>query len=177
MMRKLAPALAPILALIAILAITGCQKKPSQAAAPTAAETAEAKAFLEKTAKEPGVKTLPSGLMYKVVRAGSAGASPHPGDEVKVNYEGKLAATGEVFDSTYQRGQPAILPLHNLVPAWLEALPMMKPGDEWLLYVPAKLGYGDHGAGETIPPGAVLVFRIELLAFLPTGPHSTLPLA
>ncbi len=117
------------------------------------------------TAKAPGVVTLPSGLKYRVVRSGSAtGLHPAVGDAVKVNYEGKLAS-GAVFDSTYQRGKPALLMLSQLVPAWMEALPLMRPGDEWTLYVPPALGYGEEGAGP-IPPNSVLVFRIELIAFL-----------
>lgn len=117
------------------------------------------------TAKVPGVVSLPSGLKYRVVRSGPAtGGHPAVGDAVKVNYEGRLAS-GVVFDSTYQRGKPALLMLSQLVPAWMEALPLMRPGDEWTLYVPAALGYGEEGAGP-IPPNSVLVFRIELIAFL-----------
>lgn len=117
------------------------------------------------TAKVPGVVTLPSGLKYRVVRSGPvAGLHPAVGDAVKVNYEGALAS-GAVFDSTYKRGKPALLMLSQLVPAWMEALPLMRPGDEWTLYVPAALGYGEEGAGP-IPPNSVLVFRIELIAFL-----------
>lgn len=128
---------------------------------------ADGTAFLSKNASEPGVKTLPDGLQYKVVRSGPAGGrTPGPRDEVKVHYEGKLI-TGQIFDSSYQRGTPAAFPLQGLIPAWVEALQMMRPGDEWMLYVPAKLGYGDAGAGGAIPPGAVLIFRIELLDVLP----------
>ena len=72
-----------------------------------------------------------------------------------------------MFDSSYERGVPASFPLQGLIPAWIEALQLMRPGDEWTLYVPAKLGYGDEGAGADIPPGAVLIFRIELIGVLP----------
>jgi FKBP-type peptidyl-prolyl cis-trans isomerase len=114
------------------------------------------------------VKALPDGLLYKVVRSGPAtGLKPQVGDEIKVHYEGKLV-DGRVFDSSYERGQPAAMPLEHLVKAWEEALPMMRPGDEWILYVPPALGYGAEGAGGgEIPPNAVLIFRIELIDVLP----------
>jgi FKBP-type peptidyl-prolyl cis-trans isomerase FklB len=162
--------LAVTLAAVALMGLAACDKlKPGhgEAAAP-AASPAENKAFLEKTAKEPGVKALPSGILYKVVRAGPAdGKPPSKEDEVKVHYEGKLIS-GRVFDSSYERGEPAALPLEGLIPAWIEALPLMKPGDEWILYVPPEQGYGADGAGD-IPPNSVLIFRIELLDVLRKG--------
>lgn len=128
---------------------------------------AAAQAFLAQNAKQPGVVTLPDGLQYKVVRSGPAtGAKPRPIDEVKVHYEGKLT-TGEIFDSSYERGQPASFPLQGLVPAWKEALVMMRPGDEWTLYVPPALGYGAQDKGP-IPGNSVMIFRIELIDVLPT---------
>jgi FKBP-type peptidyl-prolyl cis-trans isomerase len=140
--------------------LAGCNKSlPDQ--------TDASKAFLEQTAKQPGVKVLPSGLMIRIVRSGPAtGLRPQAGDEVKVNYEGKLI-DGVVFDSSYQRGQPAAFGVRGVIKGWQEALQLMRPGDEWIVYVPPKLGYGDEGAGGRIPPGAALVFRIELLAVLP----------
>jgi peptidylprolyl isomerase/FKBP-type peptidyl-prolyl cis-trans isomerase FklB len=118
-------------------------------------------------AKQPGVQTLPSGLQFKVVKSGAAeGLRPQLGDEVKVNYEGKLI-DGQVFDSSYERGVPAAMPLRGLIKGWQEALQLMRPGDEWILYVPPNLGYGAEGAGGQIPPGAALIFRIELLGVLP----------
>ncbi len=84
---------------------------------------------------------------------------------MKVAYEGKLL-DGQVFDSSYARGAPVVMTLRDLVPGWVEALQLMRPGDEWLLYVPPSLGYGAVGAGP-IPPGAVLVFKIELIGVLP----------
>jgi FKBP-type peptidyl-prolyl cis-trans isomerase len=153
-----------------LLTLGACDKlKPggggagAEALAP--ASSAENKAFLEKTAKEEGVKALPNGLLYKVVRAGPAtGKPPGKEDEVKVHYEGKLIS-GRVFDSSYERGEPAALPLEGLIPAWIEILPMMRPGDEWTVYVPPEMGYGADGAGD-IPPNSVLIFRIELLDVL-----------
>ena len=141
-------------------ALAGCHKAlPDQGP--------QAQAFLAQNAKKPGVHVLPDGLQYQVVRSGPAdGLRPQRGDEVKVNYEGKLV-DGTIFDSSYQRGVPAAMPLNGLIKAWQEALPMMRPGDEWILYVPPSLGYGDEGAGGTIPPGAALIFRIELIGVLP----------
>jgi peptidylprolyl isomerase/FKBP-type peptidyl-prolyl cis-trans isomerase FklB len=148
----------------------GAKSSKTEAAAttPAASEpTPEGKAFLAKTAKAPGVKALPDGLLYKVVHSGPpTGLKPQVGDEIKVHYEGKLI-DGTVFDSSYERGQPAAMPLEHLIKAWEEALPMMRPGDEWTLYVPPSLGYGAEGGGDVIPPNAVLIFRIELIDVLP----------
>ncbi|HYF23691.1 MAG TPA: FKBP-type peptidyl-prolyl cis-trans isomerase [Caulobacteraceae bacterium] len=126
----------------------------------------EAAAFLAKNAKAEGVKTLPSGLQYKVIRSGPANAPrPDLNDEVKVHYEGALI-DGTVFDSSYEGGSPAIFTLDGLIPAWEQAIPQMRVGDAWYLYVPPELGYGPEGAGP-IPPNSVLVFKIELLGVLP----------
>ncbi|MDP1739121.1 MAG: FKBP-type peptidyl-prolyl cis-trans isomerase [Caulobacter sp.] len=163
MLRTLAIAAA----VSASLALAGCGKK---AADPVLIEAnaAVATAYMEKTAKEPGVKALPSGVLYRIVRPGdSGGVSPRPEDEVKVHYEGKLVS-GDVFDSSYQKGAPAVMKLGGLIPAWVEALQKMKPGEEWILYVPPALGYGEQGAGP-IPPNSVLIFRIELLGVLPAA--------
>lgn len=162
------------LASAAALALAACHRQTK--ATNTAQAKAESKpdprgqAYLEANAKKPGVKVLPSGLQYEIVTSGPAsGQHPHAGDEVKVNYEGKLV-DGTVFDSSYERGQPAAMPLEHLVPAWQEAIPLMRPGDIWILTVPPKLGYGAEGAGGgAIPPNAVLIFKVELIDFLP-GP-------
>ena len=153
---------------LAALSLSACHPKAAQ----VADQSAAAKAFLANNAKQPGVVTLPDGLQYKIVHSGpAAGAKPHINDEVKVNYEGKLI-DGKVFDSSYERGQPAAMPLKHLVKAWQEALQLMRPGDEWILYVPPELGYGAEGAGNgEIPGGAALIFKIELIDFLP-GPGS-----
>jgi peptidylprolyl isomerase/FKBP-type peptidyl-prolyl cis-trans isomerase FklB len=156
----------------AALALAACQKvaAPHKPAGP-GKPSAESTAFMAKAAKEPGVKVLPSGLAYRIVRSGPAtGLRPQLMDEVKVHYEGKLE-NGHVFDSSYERGQPASMPLRGLIPAWQEALQLMRPGDEWILYVPSNLGYGEEGAGGEIPPGAPLIFRIELIDVLPGPGH------
>ena len=157
-MKRLVP-----LVLIAALTAAAAHAQPASppAAPPTAAQNAD---FLAKNAKAAGVKTLPSGLQYKVLASGPAGASPKPGDIIKVHYEGTLVG-GQVFDSSIARGKPVLFPLDGLVPAWMEALPMMHVGDEWMLYAPAELGYGPTGAGP-IPPNSVLIFRIKLLGML-----------
>lgn len=158
------------------LAFAGCGRKPAAdqtAMAGPAADTPQGQAFLDKNAKAPGVVVLPSGLQYKVERSGPpGGASPQIGDEIKINYEGTLL-DGTVFDSSYRRGQPAVMPLDGLVPGWMEALPRMHVGDVWYLYLPSRLGYGARGAGGEIPPNAVLVFKVELLGVLPAHPGGT----
>jgi len=156
-----------ILAAVASLALAGCAKKEAETSL-IQANAATAATFLETTAKEPGVQKLPSGVLYKVVTSGPAdGVSPRREDEVKVHYEGKLIS-GEIFDSSFARGAPAVMRLGGLIPAWIEALQKMKPGDEWILYVPPALGYGEQGAGP-IPPNSVLIFRIQLIGVLPAA--------
>ena len=147
-------------ALAACLVLGACAAGGADPAA------AEGKAFLASNAKATGVVSLPSGLQYKIIKSGPAtGLKPGPQDEVKVHYEGKLIS-GQVFDSSYERGAPAALPLPALIPAWIEALQLMRPGDVWMLYVPPELGYGDAGAGD-IPPNSTLIFKIELIGILP----------
>ncbi|MDP1630923.1 MAG: FKBP-type peptidyl-prolyl cis-trans isomerase [Caulobacter sp.] len=156
-----------IVAAVAALALAGCAKKGADPAL-IEANAAQAATFMARTAKEDGVKALPSGVLYKVVTSGPAsGRSPVPADEVKVHYEGTLIS-GDVFDSSYQRGAPAVMRLGGLIPAWVEALQKMKPGDVWMLYVPPEQGYGENGAGP-IPPNSVLIFKIELIDSLPAA--------
>src|SRR5690606_29797668 len=149
--------------LAAVLALAGCNKGGADPAE-MAKAAAEAKAFMATNAKVEGVQTLPSGVQYKIVRSGPAtGLKPGPQGEGKVHYEGKLVS-GKIFDSSYDRGQPAAMPLPALIPAWKEALQLMRPGDEWILFVPPEMGYGSEGAGGgEIPGNSVLIFRIELI--------------
>jgi peptidylprolyl isomerase/FKBP-type peptidyl-prolyl cis-trans isomerase FklB len=145
------------------LALTACSKGPSDAASDPAAE---GRAFLAKNAHAPGVVVTHDGLQYRILRSGPAtGLKPKLADEVKVNYEAKTL-DGQVVDSSYDRGQPSVMTVRDLVPGWQEALQLMRPGDEWLIYLPPKLGYGDKGAGP-IPPDAVLMFKLELIDVLP----------
>jgi peptidylprolyl isomerase/FKBP-type peptidyl-prolyl cis-trans isomerase FklB len=148
-----------IICAAAALSLSACHKNLPD-------KSAQAQTFMAQNAKQPGVTTLPSGLQFKVVKSGPKdGLRPQLGDEVKVNYEGKLV-DGVIFDSSYERGTPAAMPLRGLIKGWQEALQLMRPGDEWILYVPPNLGYGDESAGQ-IPPGSALIFRIELLGVLP----------
>ena len=118
-------------------------------------------AFLAANAKKPGVKTLPSGLQYKVIKAGD-GATPTATSTVKTHYHGTLL-DGTVFDSSYQRNQPAEFPVNGVIKGWTEALQLMKVGDVWELYIPSNLAYGARGSRGAIGPNATLVFKIELL--------------
>jgi FKBP-type peptidyl-prolyl cis-trans isomerase FklB len=146
-----------LIAAALLLTLAACKPNAEATANATAAQT-----FLAENAKKPGIKTLPSGVQYEMVKTGPAtGKQPKKSDLVKVHYEGKLV-TGEVFDSSYERGAPAVMQLGDLIPAWIEALQQMRPGDEWLLYVPPEQGYGKDGAGP-IPPNSVLIFRVELI--------------
>lgn len=136
---------------------------------PVAPETQPGPNFLARNSAIKGVVTTPSGLQYFVVRSGpAAGRQPRQGDTVVFDYEGKLT-TGETFDSSYARGQPISGAVGVFVPGFNEALMMMRPGDEWIVWIPPELGYGDAATG-TIPPGSILRFRMELREVLPASP-------
>ncbi len=117
--------------------------------------------FLTANRNKPGVKETESGLQYKVIKAGS-GKQPTPTDTVSVHYRGTLI-DGTEFDSSYGRGQPASFPVNGVIPGWQEALPMMKEGAKWELYIPSDIAYGERGAGGTIGPNSTLIFEVELL--------------
>lgn len=152
--------------LAATLTLAACGRSDAPPANTEEAARA-AKAFLDKNARAEGVQTLPSGLQYKVVASGPAGSpSPDRNDLVRVDYEGSLI-DGTVFDSSFERGAPAVFSPEGVVPGWTEALQAMKVGDEWLLYVPPELGYGEEGAPPRIPGNSVLVFRLRLLDMAP----------
>ncbi len=121
----------------------------------------EGEAFLEANKKKAGVKTLPDGLQYKVIKEGT-GPTPKATDKVTVNYRGTLI-NGTEFDSSYKRGEPATFPVNGVIPGWTEALQHMKVGSKWELFIPANLAYGEHGAGQVIGPNEVLIFEVELL--------------
>jgi FKBP-type peptidyl-prolyl cis-trans isomerase FklB len=125
------------------------------------AAVAQNKEFLEKNKKAEGVTTLPSGLQYKVLKSGD-GPTPTAADTVRTHYKGTLI-DGTVFDSSYDRGEPAEFPVGGVIKGWTEALQKMKVGDKWELVIPSELAYGEAGAGGVIPPGATLIFEIELL--------------
>lgn len=121
----------------------------------------EGEVFLAANKTKEGVKTLPSGLQYEVIQEGK-GKQPKPTDKVTVNYRGTLI-DGTEFDSSYKRGEPATFTVDQVIKGWSEALPLMKTGSKWKLFVPADLAYGERGAGPKIPPNATLVFEVELL--------------
>ena len=124
--------------------------------------------YLAANARKPGVITTPSGLQYQVIREGT-GARPKATDTVLVHYEGRLVDdTHTVFDSSYQRGQPAAFPVNAVIPGWTEALQLMPAGSKFRIMLPPSIGYGNTGAGGAIPPGAVLEFDVELLAIKPS---------
>ena len=116
--------------------------------------------FLAANAKKPGIITTPSGLQYEVLTQGT-GDVPQKTDKVKVHYEGKLI-DGTVFDSSIQRGEPAVFGLNQVIKGWTEGLSLMPVGSKWRLYVPQELGYGERQAGK-IPPYSTLIFDVELL--------------
>jgi FKBP-type peptidyl-prolyl cis-trans isomerase FklB len=121
----------------------------------------EGKAFLAENGKKEGVKTLPSGLQFRILKEGS-GRSPKAGDMVSVNYRGTFI-DGKEFDSSYKKGKAAELQVDGVIPGWTEALKMMKEGSKWQLFVPSELGYGQRGQGP-IPPNSALIFEIELIS-------------
>ncbi|MET1078566.1 MAG: FKBP-type peptidyl-prolyl cis-trans isomerase [Pseudomonas sp.] len=119
--------------------------------------------FLAENAKRDGIVQLASGLQYEVLTAGD-GAKPSREDSVRTHYHGTLI-DGTVFDSSYDRGQPAEFPVGGVIAGWTEALQLMGVGSKWRLYVPSELAYGEQGVG-SIPPHSVLVFDVELLDIL-----------
>jgi len=122
----------------------------------------EGEAFLAANKKKKGVKTLPSGLQYKVITEGK-GKMPKATDTVTVNYKGTLI-DGTEFDSSYKRNEPATFPVNGVIKGWTEALQLMKEGSKWELFIPADLAYGERGTmGGPIGPNAVLIFEVELL--------------
>jgi FKBP-type peptidyl-prolyl cis-trans isomerase FklB len=122
----------------------------------------ESQVFLEQNKAKPGIKTTASGLQYEVVKEGS-GESPKPTDRVTVHYRGTLI-DGTEFDSSYQRNQPATFPVNGVIPGWVEALQLMKPGAKYKLYIPPALAYGERGAGGQIGPNQALIFEVELIS-------------
>ncbi len=119
-------------------------------------------AFLSDNGKKSGVKTLPSGLQYSVIKEGK-GPKPKETDMVKTHYHGTLI-NGTVFDSSVDRKDPATFPVNGVIKGWVEALQLMPVGSKWKLFIPSDLAYGDAGSPPTIGPGETLVFEVELLS-------------
>ena len=125
---------------------------------------ASGESFLAENAKKEGVIVLPSGLQYEVIAAGS-GKKPSATDRVQCHYEGTLI-DGTIFDSSIKRGEPAVFGVNQVIKGWVEALQLMQEGAKWRLYIPYDMAYGEHGAGEMIPPYSALVFDVELIKVL-----------
>ena len=121
----------------------------------------EGAAFLAENKKKDGVVTLPSGLQYKVLTAGT-GKKPRANDKVMLNYRGTLI-DGTEFDNSYKRGEPAVFPVGGIIKGLSEALQLMPVGSKWQIFIPSDIAYGEQGAGAQITPNAVLIFEIELL--------------
>ena len=122
------------------------------------------KEFLAENAKRSGVVVLPSGLQYEVLAEGK-GRKPKVTDKVQCHYHGTLI-DGQVFDSSIQRGTPAVFGVNQVIPGWVEALQLMPEGSRWKLYIPSDLAYGEQGAGGSIPANATLIFEVELIKIL-----------
>jgi FKBP-type peptidyl-prolyl cis-trans isomerase FkpA len=148
------------------------------------AEKEASSAFVLQEAAAPGAEQLESGLVFRSVSEGE-GESPKATDRVKVNYEGKLR-DGTVFDSSIERGEPAVFPLNRVIPCWTEALQRMKPGGKAYIVCPSDIAYGDRGSPPRIKPGAALAFDVELIEVVkgepplppghpPTGQHPAAP--
>lgn len=145
------------------------QRKVQQAGQQAVAKAAEnnkkaGAEFLAENAKKEGVKVTASGLQYRVITEGS-GRKPAASDKVKVHYTGKLT-DGTVFDSSVQRGEPIDFALNQVIAGWTEGVQLMATGSKYEFFIPSNLAYGDRGAGNAIPPGATLIFEVELLEVL-----------
>jgi FKBP-type peptidyl-prolyl cis-trans isomerase len=146
------------------------QEKMQQAGA---ANKKEGDTFLEANKAKEGVKVLPSGLQYKILKEGT-GPKPTASDTVVCNYRGTLI-DGKEFDSSYKRGEAATFPVNGVIKGWTEALQLMPVGSKWQLFLPADLAYGDRGAGADIGPDATLIFEVELMSIQQAKPADAKP--
>lgn len=142
------------------------QEAKQKEAAAEAGKVAKAvgEVFLAENAKKDGVTVLPSGLQYEVIKEGN-GKKPGATSQVKCHYEGTLV-DGTKFDSSYDRGEPATFGLNQVIPGWTEGVQLMGEGAKYRFFIPYNLGYGERGAGASIPPFAALVFIVELIEVL-----------
>lgn len=165
---------ARVAAVAAVLLLAGCNKDAA-GGQDIEANAKAAAFFLESNARAEGIQTLPSGIQYRVLQSGpSGGASPDRNDLVRVDYEGALT-NGTVFDSSFAKGVPFATHVDEVVPGWTEILQRMKVGDEWMVYIPPALGYGEQGQPPEIPGNSVLVFRIKLLDVAPVPGDARAP--
>ena len=149
-----------VIALACVILLGGCgDKKKAYDLSPDAN-----KQYLTDNGAKDGVKTLPDGLQYRIIKSGTGAGVKSPGDIVTVNYKG-WTIDGNVFDQTH--GTPAKFPAGGLIPGWVEALKLMHAGDEWELVIPSALGYGEEGAGADIGPNQTLVFDMTLVSVTP----------
>ena len=137
------------------------ERQRAEAAEKYKGAKSEGEKYLSENAKKEGVVTLPSGLQYQVLKEGN-GKSPKATDKVVCHYEGMLI-DGTMFDSSVQRGEPATFPLNGVIAGWTEGLQLMKEGAKYRFFIPYQLGYGERGAGASIPPFATLVCDVELI--------------
>ena len=140
------------------------ERQQSEAQERGKAAKGEGEAFLEANKKKDGIVTTASGLQYEVLNEGT-GRQPKASDTVRCHYEGTLI-DGTVFDSSYKRGTPAEFGLRQVIAGWTEGVQLMKEGAKYKFYIPYNLGYGEHGAGNSIPPYAALIFTVELIKVL-----------
>ena len=137
-------------------------KKEAQQKVASEKNAKDGETFLSENSKKEGIVTLPSGVQYKIITTGT-GAKPKASDTVTTHYKGTLI-DGTVFDSSYERGQPATFPVGGVIAGWTEVLQMMPVGSKWQVFIPAKLAYGEKGAGNVIGPNSTLIFEIELIS-------------
>lgn len=138
------------------------QKRQTQRANEAKKNLEKGQAFLTENSKKPGIRTLESGLQYKVIKNGQ-GIKPQENSEVSVHYEGRLL-DGNIFDSSYRRNQPATFKLNQVIKGWTEGLRQMSEGSVWELYIPSDLAYGPGGIPGRIEPNETLIFKVELLS-------------
>lgn len=138
------------------------KKQEEKMAVEGASNKKQGEQFLAENKSKDGIKVLPSGLQYKILKEGN-GPKPTASDSVECNYRGTLV-TGKEFDSSTRHGGPATFPVNGVIKGWTEALQLMPVGSKWQLFVPSDLAYGDRGAGPDIGPGSTLIFEVELLS-------------
>jgi FKBP-type peptidyl-prolyl cis-trans isomerase FklB len=140
------------------------EKKQAEASEKGFQAKAMGEKYLAENSKKDGVVTLASGLQYQVLKEGN-GKKPKATDQVKCHYEGMLV-DGTLFDSSVQRGEPATFPLNQVIAGWTEGLQLMQEGAKYRFFIPYSLGYGERGAGQSIPPYSALIFDVELIAVI-----------